>query len=131
VERRVRAATGAQASSGTASNRDSPQHAIELPLADALSSGTSSQLLRIELTAWEDQTQVDSTSLEIQILHDPFEQQNPFPNHDLLKQVAAASGGQALTRPAELADALNRVPKNVGPPSSNVRPSGAAGGCGA
>ena len=72
--------------------------------------------MRIELTAWEDQTQVDSTSLEIQILHDPFEQQNPFPNHDLLKQVAAASGGQVLTRPAELADVLNRVPKNVGPP---------------
>ncbi len=107
---------GGQASSATASSKDLPQHGIELPLADALSSGASSQLLRIELTAWEDQTQVDSTSLEIQILHDPFEQQNPFPNHDLLKQVAAASGGQVLTKPADLADVLNRVPKNVGPP---------------
>jgi hypothetical protein len=97
-------------------NKDLPQHAIDLPLAEALSSGSSSQSLRVELTAWEDQTQVDSTSLEIQVLHDPFEQQNPFPNHDLLKQVAAASGGQVLEKPADLADVLNRVPKNVGPP---------------
>jgi uncharacterized membrane protein len=107
----------AAAGSGVArGSKDLPQHGIDLPLADALSSGSSSQSLRVELTAWEDQTQVDSTSLEIQILHDPFEQQNPFPNHELLAQVAAASGGQVLKKPAELADVLNRVPKNVGPP---------------
>jgi uncharacterized membrane protein len=106
-------ATGGSVAAG---NKDLPQHSIELPLAEYLSSGTSSQSLRIELTAWEDQTQVDSTSLEIQLLHDPFEQQNPFPNHDLLKQVAAASGGQVLEKPDELAQVLNRVPKNVGPP---------------
>lgn len=99
-----------------AGNKDLPQHSIELPLAEALSSGTSSQSLRIELTAWEDQTQVDSTSLEIQVLHDPFEQQNPFPNHDLLKRVAAASGGKVLQNPDELAQVLKDVPHSVGPP---------------
>jgi hypothetical protein len=106
----------AAAASPSAANSALPQHGIDLPLAEALSSGTSSQSLRIELTAWEDSTQVDSTSLEIQILHDPFEQQNPFPNHDLLKRVAAASGGKWLKTPDDLATVLNSVPHNVGPP---------------
>lgn len=96
--------------------RDQPLHSIQLPLAETLSSGTSSQSLRLELTAYEDLTQVDSTSLDIQILHDPFEQQNPFPNHELLKQVAAASGGKVLKTADDLAQVLRDVPKNVGPP---------------
>ncbi len=107
---------GEQGNSVATGNKDLLQHSIELPLADYLPTGTMSQSLRIELTAWEDQTQVDSTSLEIQLLHDPFEQQNPFPNHDLLKQIAAASGGQVLEKPDDLAQVLNSVPKNVGPP---------------
>ena len=93
-----------------------PLHALQLPLAEALSSGASSQSLRLELTAYEDYTQVDSTSLDIQILHDPFEQQNPFPNHDLLSRVAAASGGKVLTSPDDLAEVLAAAPVNVGPP---------------
>jgi hypothetical protein len=96
--------------------RDQPLHSIQLPLAENLASGTSSQSLRLELTAYEDLTQVDSTSLDIQILHDPFEQQNPFPNHELLAQVAAASGGKVLKTADDLAQVLRNVPKNVGPP---------------
>lgn len=96
--------------------QDQPLHAIQLALADALSSGTSSQSLRVELTAYEDLTQVDSTSLEIQILHDPYEQQNPFPNHELLKRVASTSGGKVLQTPEELSAVLADVPLNVGPP---------------
>ena len=58
-------------------------------MANALPSGMSlTQGFRIELTAYEDNTQVDSTSLEIQILDDPSEQQNPLPDHDLLRRVA-------------------------------------------
>lgn len=96
--------------------QDQPLHAIQLALAEALSSGASSQSLRVELTAYEEQTQVDSTSLEIQILHDPYEQQNPFPNHELLKRVADASGGKVLRTPEELSQVLSNVPLNVGPP---------------
>jgi hypothetical protein len=96
--------------------QDQPLHTIQLPLADTLASGTSSQSLRLELTAYEDLTQVDSTSLDIQILHDPFEQQNPFPNHELLAAVAVASGGKVLRTPAELAKVLSSVPASVGPP---------------
>jgi uncharacterized membrane protein len=95
---------------------DRPQHTIELPIAELLASGTSSQSLRVELTAYEDLTQVDSTSLDIQVLHDPFEQQNPFPNHDLLKRIAASSRGKVLTSPDELAKILNEVDADVGPP---------------
>ena len=93
-----------------------PLHAIQLPLAEALTSGASSHSLRVELTAYEDQTQVDSTSLDIQILHDPFEQQNPFPDHELLGRVAAASGGKVLRSADDLANVLTDVPVNVGPP---------------
>ncbi len=65
----------------------------------ALLSGAASQSLRLELTAYEDQTQVDSTSLDVQILHDPFELQDPFPNHDLLKRIATLSGGKSPRGP--------------------------------
>jgi hypothetical protein len=85
-------------------------------LAEVLSSGTSSQSLRVELTAYEDLTQIDSTSLDIQILHDPFEQQNPFPNHELLAQLAAGSGGKVLRSAEDLAALLRDVPADVGPP---------------
>jgi uncharacterized membrane protein len=93
-----------------------PVHAIQLPLAEVLSSGTSSQSLRVELTAYEDLTQIDSTSLDIQVLHDPFEQQNPFPNHELLARLAAGSGGKVLRSAADLAAVLADVPLDVGPP---------------
>ena len=65
---------------------------LELPVADAPSLGTADQSLRVELTAYEGFTQVDSTSVAIQVLHDPFEQQNPFPNHDLLHELADQVG---------------------------------------
>lgn len=91
-------------------------HSIQLPLAEVLSSGTSSQSLRVELTAYEDLTQIDSTSLDIQVLHDPFEQQNPFPNHPLLEQLAAGSGGRVLHSADELAELLRDAPVDVGPP---------------
>jgi uncharacterized membrane protein len=93
-----------------------PGHTIELPLADALASGSASHSLRIELTAYEDLTQVDSTSLDIQILHDPFEQQNPFPNHKLLERLAAQTGGKVLKKAEDLSAVLRDVPVNVGPP---------------
>lgn len=93
-----------------------PAFALELPIADALTVGSASQSLRVELTAMEEFTQVDSTSLDIQILHDPFEQQNPFPNHDLLASIAKHSGGSVITDAAQLAEVLRDVPMKVGSP---------------
>jgi hypothetical protein len=100
----------------TLGGENPPLYSARLPLAETLTGGSSSQSLRLELTAYEDQTQVDSSSLEIQVLHDPFEQQNPFPNHDLLKRVATASGGKLIQSPDELAHVLQDVPVSVGPP---------------
>lgn len=88
---------------------------IELTLAEALPSGTANQSLRLELTAYEDYTQVDSTSVPIQILHDPFEQQNPFPHHELLESLADASGGRVLADTDELANMLTSLPVVRGP----------------
>jgi hypothetical protein len=96
--------------------QDKPLHAIQLPLAEMLATGPASQSMRVELTAYEDFTQVDSTSLDIQVLHDPFEDQNPFPNHDLLRRLAASSGGKVLQSPDQLAELLTSVDTDVGPP---------------
>jgi uncharacterized membrane protein len=91
-----------------------PAFALDMPIADALTVGSASQSLRIELTAMEEFTQVDSTSLDIQILHDPFEQQNPFPNHELLTSIAKHSGGRVITDAEQLAEILRDVPMKVG-----------------
>ncbi len=95
---------------------DAPHYAMTLAIADALDSGAANQSLRLELTAYEDLTQVDSTSLDIQVLHDPFELQNPFPNHDLLRQIADLSGGRVLNGADDLAQILREIPVKVGPP---------------
>ena len=82
-----------------------------LPIAEAksLPPGVSlTQGLRIELTAYENNTQVDSTSLEVQILDDPSEQQNPLPDHDLLRRIAEQSGGTVLKGAKDLSAMIER-----------------------
>src|SRR5438445_260931 len=95
---------------------------IQLPIAEALSAAAATQALRIELTAYEDLTQVDSTSLNIQVLDDPFELQNPFPNHELLSRIAAVSGGKVLTDAESLARQLTELPVKIGPPEIRKTP---------
>ena len=98
---------------------------LPLELAEQLRGRASDEGLRIELTAYETNsdtfgsshgTQVDSTSLEIQILDDPFEQQNPFPNHDLLHHIASQTGGRVLTSANDLAEIIRDLPTEVGAP---------------
>lgn len=93
---------------------------IALPIGEGASAAT--QGLRVELTAYEDLTQVDSTSLNMQILDDPFELQNPFPNPELLSHIAAVSGGKVLTSADTLAQELMNLDVKVGPPSTRVTP---------
>ena len=94
--------------------------------------GVGDRGLRIEMTAYEGDepadpydhgTQVDSTSLAIQILSDPFEQQNPLPNHELLTRVATVSGGQVLRNPGELAELLKNRKQSYGPPRREMSPA--------
>jgi uncharacterized membrane protein len=95
------------------------RYQLALQLADAHAMGQSSGGMRLELTAYEGSTQLDSMSLPLQVVYDPFEQQNPFPNHELLGQLAAKSGGHAISTPAQLAEVLRNVPVTTGP--SEVR----------
>jgi uncharacterized membrane protein len=97
-----------------------------LPIAEprALPPGvTLNQGLRIELTAYEENTQVDSTSLEVQILDDPAEQQNALPDHGLLRQVANQSGGTVLKDANDLAAMLESLPRRVAPSDVRTTPA--------
>jgi hypothetical protein len=101
-------------------------YASALRIADGknLPTGVSlTQGLRVELTAYENNTQVDSTAIDVQILDDPSEQQNPLPDHDLLKRVAADSGGSVLRDGKDLAEMLGRMPVAVGPPDVKSMPA--------
>ncbi len=97
-----------------------------LPIADAksLANGTTlTQGLRFELTAYENNTQVNSSSLEVQILDDPTEQQNPLPDHDLLHRIARGSGGTVLEGSKGLSAMIERLPRIVGPPEVKKTPA--------
>jgi len=98
------------------------QYQIELPVAETLPSGSANQSMRIELTAYEGGSQVDSTSVPIQILHDPFEQQNPFPNHELLATLAAGAGGSILESDEDLAQLMKELPISRGPSEFSSAP---------
>ena len=90
----------------------------------SLPTGVSlTQGLRIELTAYENNTQVDSTALDVQVLDDPAEQQNPMPDHDLLRRLADRSGGTVLKGASDLSAMIDRLPRVVGPPEVKKVPA--------
>jgi hypothetical protein len=84
---------------------------------------TLTQGLRIELTAYENNTQVDSTTLEVQVLDDPSEQQNPLPDHDLLRRIADRSGGAVLKGTKDLSAMIEALPRVIGPPEVKKTPA--------
>ena len=83
---------------------------LQLVLGPAPAAASATQSIRLELTAYEDTTQVDSTSLDLRIVHDPYEQQNPFPDHEQLLKVAATSGGQVLKDAKSIREVLEKLP---------------------
>jgi hypothetical protein len=99
-----------------------PHYALDMQLAEASAIGQSSGA-RLEITAYDDDAQVDSTTLPIQVLHDPFEQQSPFPNHDLLKELAAGSGGTVIRNADELVTLLRSAPVTSRPPEIHKSPA--------
>jgi hypothetical protein len=88
----------------------SKDHSLALPLVEALAAGTSGQAFKLELTAYEGQTQIDSTSLDVQVLSDPHEQQNPLPDREFLASLAGSTGGRELTDADALAGMLKNLP---------------------
>jgi uncharacterized membrane protein len=85
-------------------------HSLALPLVEALARGSAGQAFKLELTAYEGQTQIDSTSLDVQVLSDPHEQQNPLPNREFLAELARSTGGREFTDADALATALKDLP---------------------
>ena len=96
---------------------------MEFQLADSLVSGTASQAVRFELTVSQDGTMIDSTSVDVQILHDPFEQQNPFPDHKLMNALSEQTGGSVLNKSADLAKLISGLPVKTGAPKITTRPA--------
>ena len=101
---------------------DQGGYEIELAIADTSTGLSGTQALRIEISAYEDYALVDSTSLDIQILDDPFERQNPLPNHELLRRLASLSGGKELSDARSLAAAIGNLPPKVGSPEVRKAP---------
>jgi uncharacterized membrane protein len=93
----------------------SKDHTLTLPLVEALAKGAAGQAFKLELTAYEGQTQIDSSSLDVQVLSDPHEQQNPLPNREFLTALARATDGREITDSKELADALTDLAITEGP----------------
>ena len=111
-------------------NPNDDSYRLDLNLSET--AGDGDNRMRIELTAyetnstestWNHGSQVDSSSLMIQVLSDPFEQQNPLPNHELLRQLATLSGGSVLQEPEELSDLLTKRNVTVGAPDRTFTPA--------
>lgn len=102
---------------------------LNLTLSEATGAGDSG--MRIEMTAYEGEqssagdhgTQVDSSSLTIQVLSDPFEQQNPLPNRELLTRLSSLSGGRVLEKPADLANLLESRSITRAAPRQDISPA--------
>ena len=63
---------------------------------------------------WSHGTIVDSTSIDVRLMNDPFELRNPLPNHELLTRLASLTGGRVLSSPDELADVYRDRPATPG-----------------
>src|SRR5205085_3456198 len=90
-------------------------YTLTLPLVEALARGAAGQSFKLELTAYEGQTQIDSGSLDVQVLSDPHEQQNPLPNREFLAALARGTGGREIADAQALADVLSELPVSEGP----------------
>ncbi|NLS95248.1 MAG: hypothetical protein GXX96_24080 [Planctomycetaceae bacterium] len=97
-------------------------YTLELPLAEQLSGGTGAEALRIELSAYEDFTLIDSTSIGVQALDDPFEHRNPLPDVGLLRRVAEESGGRVFDKAESLAAMMRELPFQIGPEEISKTP---------
>jgi uncharacterized membrane protein len=90
-------------------------HSLALPLVEALANGSGGQAFKLELTAYEGQTQIDSGSVDVQVLSDPHELQNPLPNREFLAGLARGTGGREIADAKALADVLTGLPVPEGP----------------
>jgi uncharacterized membrane protein len=98
---------------------NSKDRTLELLLSETVAAGGQGLAFKLELTAFDGQTQIDSCSLDVQVLGDPQEQQNPLPNREFLAAFARTTGGREFADGASLANALTELPVAAG--SDTVR----------
>ena len=79
-------------------------------------------------TEWSHGTQIDSVSLDVRVMNDPFELRNPLPNHELMERLATITGGRMIqTEPSadeaateaiatQIADLIRDRPATPRPP---------------
>ena len=89
---------------------------LQLPIAESSSVVSASPAVRLEVSAYENTTLIDSSSIDIQMLDDPPELQNPLPNPQLMSRIASLSGGKVLSDAASLAATLRELPNREGSP---------------
>ena len=90
--------------------------------------GSAGQALRVELSVYEGSALIDSASVDVQILDDPAERQNPMPDPGLLRRVAAVSGGKELPDAESLAAMIQNLPSKRSRFVVRAAPFGADGG---
>jgi hypothetical protein len=77
--------------------------------------GSAGLAFKLEFAAYEGNTLIDSSSLDVQVLSDPHEQQNPLPDREFLAALARSTGGREFTDGSALADALRELSVPGGP----------------
>jgi uncharacterized membrane protein len=100
----------------------SKDYSLALPLESVLAAAPAGQAFKLELTAYEGQTQIDSSSLDVQILSDPHEQQNPLPNREFLAGLARETGGREIGGSDALAGLLADLAIVDSPPTVRRTP---------
>jgi hypothetical protein len=98
------------------------EHSLALPLIETPASGTVGQAFKLELTAYEGSTQIDSGSVDVHVLSDPHERQNPLPNREFLAALARATGGREIGDAQTLTDILTALPIAEGPVTVRLTP---------
>jgi uncharacterized membrane protein len=63
----------------------------------------------LDVTAYNGNKVAAQTTLDVQVLDDPIEFENPQPDPGRLEEIAAASGGRVLHTPEELAQVLGSI----------------------
>ena len=91
------------------------EHTLPLSIVESLANSSAGQAFKLELTAYEGMTQIDSSSLDVQVLSDPHEQQNPTPDREFLSKLANSTGGREFTDAGALANALKELRVPGGP----------------
>jgi hypothetical protein len=72
--------------------------------------GSTIQKVRLDVAAMDGELEVSRSLLDLQVIDDPAEFQDPRPDPARLQELAQATGGQVIHRPEELATLLAQAP---------------------